>query len=87
MDKETFQREYMIEPERRTGRTTRLALKALLWISENPGKTLMVVDHHDSRVTSAYLMDLIRSVADRLGMSQGLVVNAYRGTVCYKDNQ
>jgi hypothetical protein len=53
---------------RRTGKSTRLALRTLLEALESPGKAIPVKDHFGSRQTDKMLFESIQDMAKRLDL-------------------
>lgn len=55
-------------PERATGRTTLLALKAIVAALESPHKVIHVRDHHDTMNSHKELIRLIHDLTRMLGL-------------------
>lgn len=54
--------------ERRTGKSTALALKYLSEAIQNPGTMVTIKDHLSESLNDKYLGDLIKDISDRLGL-------------------
>lgn len=79
-------RDFAGEPlqERRTGRSTALALKYIAEAIQNPRKPVQIKDHHDSALAHRRLFQVTREMVKRLDL-QNMVFHEFRGTVTLTD--
>lgn len=54
------------EPERRSGRSTRLVIEAVGYLLDNPGKRLKITDHHPTQQAAELVFREVRDVLNLL---------------------
>ena len=54
--------------QRRTGRSTALALRLISESIKRPGEWLSIKDHHDSRMADHHLRQMIQDIVLKLGL-------------------
>lgn len=65
--------------ERGSGRSTTIALIALVEAMKNPGVPVPLKDHHDSRAADEFLARGLRTMIDQLGLRLVQVQRSKRG--------
>jgi hypothetical protein len=63
---EGFNRFFIEDPTRCTGRSTAIAFDTLASIYRRPGKWIKVVDHHDTDMANRHLFNMICHIIERM---------------------